>query len=558
MANDNLEKENTELNNLIRNEKYGRYFERAMLKMREVLKDKGNRLDIEKMAQEIYSDLCHARKGLDIDSEALNPFFDMFHGLFASVDEKNLDPDYEYEEQEGSDKGNATSFELYAAIPVKEYEEVFSRIKDKITTFYPEYRLALEDMGMQGIETLQRPGSYEEYPETEFHLKIDEEEAGFFITDGDSNLVGVSFSHDTMSSEDTLLQSENSPEPLSEEAQDYLNQATYGMIEVIIPPQLFSEEEKNHYYTLALLLVRTTRCILECMEDHAIVFVNSRIYEKDEYIAMVEDLDADDFLPVDLFAYAAVNDYEDGQSSSIITYGLSSLGMVDMICHTGNDEVEKEEMLLAVQDLVNYIVQEEVEIEDGSVISYDGRTKFLFTLDREAPVPLFVVKKVRGRTEKAFLTLKSQYHGNITYNRYNGLARPLSFFRDGKRNTVLFHVPASEVEYTSLADNYSYLLDNLSFIFEGIRDYMVSEDMKSNEGIRKLLRKEKVGKGKEDEFFTSLKPTDVYLCPTLDGLEENNALMKIRYRKACNSKHYIDLLIDQEVKLTGLDVNFEG
>ncbi len=525
----------------------GTYLEKALMKMRQAMRLVNTDQDLTELARQTYADLSRAEKELGDDGKSLSAFFDMFHGLFAAMDTSDFDPDYEYVHDVLDDMSINPEFRAIAFIPDPSAKADMSMLKECFKAAYPEYRIILDGNGsVDGEDIGDR--------ESTFHVSQEEaaeiEDGGFFAEDIFGNIVGITTT-DTLTGGDAIpMLLSNTTEDLTDETRKKIEGYEGRFFEVFLAPGIGEAgEEMDHMFEKAEMAVRLAG-IAASMDGAIAVCSNGRIYEKDSYRSLVDELDNDTYLPVDLFCYTYLETAEDG-SGIILTLGLANYGYVELMAMSKADEVDREALFCAVQDLANYILQSGIEVKDGDILSYnEGKTKYRLKLMERIDEAIFEVTCVRSPDEEDRMTLSTEFHGDISYNRYEGITCPLSFFYNDRKNTLLFHIPGSEYEYSAIKDSYVYLLDNLSYIFEGIKDYFTSQDAEKDPAIRRYMRKNRIRKASWHDALLSLKPSDIYMIPTIESLSDDSPMLSVRYRKSRNSRSYIEVAIDAEVKLS--------
>ena len=509
----------------------GEKVERALFRLKSAMEKVSQNEDITELGRRCYADLSQARTALGDDGKLLDPFFAMFHGIFTSLKEEDLDPNYEYNEE---DEDLDPEFTILAVIPLEDEENPIDLVKSLFTNDYPQYTII---------------DSSEEIEEME--------ENHFFVHGPNGTLVSISYTEeeDKMSSLRSLIA--NTDTEIKTETMEKLQEEPKHFLEIYLAPESgitlsdnVSPDGLSNQMEKAEMAVRLISTALE-VESTICVFTNGRLYEKDEYSELVGELNDGEFMPADLFAYTYMEKVDDDENI-IMTMGLSNWGFLEMVANTSDDDLEREEMFCAIQDLVNYILQRGMAISDGDVLSYDKRTRYQFRFEDIGGQPVFNVKRLVTDRDIDIFAMNSEFHGPISWNRYEGLTCPLSFFWNDRKTVIMFHVPGTEASYEGFMGEYTYLLDNLTFIFEGIKDFFRSEEALNHKAIRSYMRRKGIKKeGFVDELL-SLKPTDVFLDPTVDSIKDGAPMLTVRYRERKNSRSYIEIGIDSNVQLAGI------
>ena len=509
----------------------GEKVERALFRLKSAMEKVSENEDITELGKRCYADLSQARLALGEDGNLLDPFFAMFHGIFTSLNEEDLDPNYEYDEK---DEDLEPEFTVLAVIPLDNDENPIGIVKGLFENEYPQYTI------IESTESIEET-----------------EENHFFVHGPNGTLVSISYTEedDKMSSLRSLIA--NTDTEISTETINALYENPTHFLEVYLAPESgitlsehVSPDGLSNQMEKAEMAVRLIGSALEA-ESTICVFTNGRLYEKQEYSELVGELNDEEFMPADLFAYTYLEKVDEDENL-IMTMGLSNWGFLEMFARTSDDDLEREEMFCAVQDLVNYILQRGIAIKDGDVVSYDNRTRYQFKFEDIGGQPIFNVSRLRPDDEIDIFAMNSEFHGPISWNRYEGLTCPLSFYWNDRKNVIMFHIPGSEASYEGFMGEYTYLLDNLTFIFEGIKDFFKSEEASNHKAIRAYMRRKGIRKEGFLEELLALKPTDVFLDPTVDSIKEGAPMLTVRYRERKNSRSYIEIGIDSNVQLAGI------
>ena len=526
------------------NEK-GKAVEKALFRLKTAMETISDSKDVNELGRRCFRDLSDAKKAMGDDDYLLEPFFDMFYGLFPNLEKEDLDPEYEYEDD--SEKLEP-EFTIAAIIPCISESNPLPRIKSSLRMQYGDFYRII------GGNDVLKPDDAEE---------DDSDETHFFVQSEKGTLVSIQYveNEDKMNLLQPLL--DNTDTELPEEVTANLDGNNGQFIEVYLAPEIgittseeLSEDGLSNQLEKATMASRLIASALQIQGVEA-VFTNGRCYAKDEYIQLVNDLDESDFMPADLFAYTYVQKVENDEVA-IMTMGLQNYGFLELIAITSDDDLEREEMFCAIQDFVPYILKRGTAIRDGEVLSFNGRTRYRFTFENMDEQAVFRVRRLRPESDVDVFSMNSEYHGPISWNRYEGLTCPLSFYWNEKKIMILFHVPGCEASYEGYMNEYQSLLDNITFIFEGIKDYFRSPEALSHPAIRKYMRRNgvigKYGAPEKEviDKLLSLKPTDIFLDPTVDTLKDGAPLLTVRYRERKNSRSYIEIGIDGDVQLSGV------
>ena len=535
---ENYEKDNngTDLRKLLErlaDTEIGQKVEKALYRLKMAMEKLPGDEDITELGRRCYADLSQARIGLEEDGALLDPFLAMFHGVFTSLDESELDPYYEYEED---DEELEPEFTVMAVIPLADEGNPLEIIKSQFIEDYQQYTI------IDSRETLIDP---------------EEEESHFFVQSPAGTLVSISYIEDEGKMETLKTFIANTDTEIDESVLEFLAENPRHYLEVYLAPETgittsenLSADGLSNQMEKAEMAVRLASTALT-IDNALCIFANGRLYSVEEYTGLVMDLDNEDFMPADLFAYTYMETLEDDETA-MMTMGLSNFGFLELIAITESSELEREEMFCAIQDLVNFVLQRGIAISDGDVLSYDGRTRYQFRFEDLGGQPVYRVRRLVTDDDVDIFSINSEYHGPISWNRYEGITCPLTLFWNDRKNVILFHVPGSEASYNGFMGEYTYLLDNLTFIFEGIKDYFNGDEALGNMSIRGYMKRNGVRRDDMKKRLLSLKPTDIFLSPTVDSIREGATMMTIRYRERRNSRSYIEIGIDSNVQLAGI------
>ena len=511
----------------------GQKVEKALYRLKMAMEKVSGDEDITELGKRCYADLSQARIGLGEDGGLLDPFFAMFHGIFTSLDESELDPSYEYEEDE---EALEPEFTVMAVIPLTDDENPLGAIRNQFIEDYPQYTIIDSKAAL---------------------MEENDDEDHFFVQSPAGTLVSIAYIEEEGKIDSLEPFITNTDTEIDDYVQEALDGDIRNFLEIYLAPETgittsekLSEDGLSNQMEKAEMAARLASTALES-EDALCIFTNGRLYGKDEYSELVSDLDNADFMPADLFAYTYMENLEDDETA-IMTMGLSNYGFLELIAITGNEELEREEMFCAVQDLVNYILQRGIAISDGDVLSYDGHARYQFRFEDLDGQPVYRVRRLVTDDDVDIYSLNSEFHGPISWNRYDGITCPLSLFWNDRKTVLLFHVPGTEASYSGFMNEYTYLLDNLTFIFEGIKDYFSGEDALRNRSVRGYMKRNGVKGDEMKSKLLSLKPTDIFLSPTVDSIREGATMMVVRYRERKNSRSYIEVGIDSDVQLSGI------
>ena len=536
---ENYENDNNELDlktllEKLTDTEIGEKVEKALFRLKMAMEKVSQKEDITELGKRCYADLSQARIALGEDGELLNPFFAMFHGIFTTIPEEELDPEYQYDD--GSEEDLEPEFTVLAAIPLSDDGNPIELIKNEFQNAYPQYTVIDSKEGIVNDE---------------------EEENHFFVQSPAGTLVSISYIEEEGKMETLQPMIENTDTEFDEDTEELLDSNPTHFLEIYLAPESgitlsenVSKDGLSNQMEKAEMAVRLAQYAL--LPENAIcIFTNGRVYSKDEYTDLVMDLDNGEFMPADLFAYTYMESVDD-EETAIMTMGLSNFGFLELIAITGNDELEREEMFCAIQDLVNYILQRGIAIDDNDVLSFDDRTRYRFSFEDLEGQPVYRVRRLVTDDDVDIFSMNSEFHGPISWNRYEGLTCPLSFYWNDKKTVLLFHIPGTEASYEGFMGEYTYLLDNLTFIFEGIKDFFRTDEALNNRSIRGYMKRKGIRKEDIADELLSLKPTDIFLDPTVDSIKDGAPLITVRYRERKNSRSYIEIGIDSNVQLAGI------